>query len=68
MRSSDRPAIHIFAGEKVCIHVMMPAQLSSELASMQSFLMASGVVSTGLNTTSYGTDGFLSRLPEIVLE
>ncbi len=48
------PAIHILAGEKVCIQVIRPMQLAVELASRHSSRIASGVVSTGLKTTFTG--------------
>ena len=53
--SSVSPAIHILAGENVCIQVIRPTQASLELASRHSRRMASGVVSTGLKTTFTGT-------------
>ena len=48
------PAIHIFAGEKVCIHAITPMQSAAAFASRQSRRIASGVVSTGLCTTRTG--------------
>ena len=54
LRSADRPPIHIFAGEKVCIHRMRPAQFASWLASRQSARISSGVVSSALKTTFSG--------------
>ncbi len=49
-----RPAIHIFAGEKVCIHVIRPMHSGSLLASKHNARMASGVVTTGLKITCTG--------------
>src|SRR5665213_3611643 len=49
-----RPAIHIFAGENVCIHKISPMQRSELLASRHSPRTSSGVVSTGLKTTLKG--------------
>src|SRR6266487_6892985 len=49
-----KPAIHILAGEKVCIQVLRPTQFFVEIASRHSSRIASGVVSTGLNTTCTG--------------
>ena len=48
------PAIHIFAGENVCIQVIRPMQLAAAFACVQRSRMASGVVSTGLKTTLAG--------------
>src|SRR5689334_8259160 len=48
------PAIHIFAGEKVCIQVIRPMQFRAEFASRHKSRIASGVVNTGLNTTWTG--------------
>src|SRR5512132_1491961 len=53
--SNVRPAIHILAGENVCIHVISPTQFLLELASRHSSRIDSGVVKTGLNTTFAGT-------------
>src|SRR6185503_21362088 len=50
------PAIHILAGEKVCIQVIRPIQYFVEFASKHNSRIASGVVKTGLNTTCTGTD------------
>src|SRR5215207_8184790 len=48
------PAIHILAGEKVCIQVTSPTQVCEEFASKHNSRMASGVVRTGLKTTWTG--------------
>src|ERR1044071_10287860 len=48
------PAIHILAGENVCIHVIRPTQFFAELASRHNSRMASAVVSTGLKITCVG--------------
>ena len=58
----------IIAGEKVCIQVISPAQDSSEFASIQSLVIASGVVSTGLNTTLQGRFELLLKKSEISFE
>ncbi len=49
-----RPAIHILAGEKVCIHTMTPTQLSEEDASWHSRRIESASVSTGFHTIRTG--------------
>ena len=64
-RSSDRPPIHILAGEKVCIQVISPAQAGSALAARQRSRMASGPVSTGLKTTGRGSAGSAPSPPAI---
>src|SRR5262245_10723112 len=53
--SKLKPAIHILAGEKVCIHVTNPTQFFVEFASRHNSRTASGVVNTGLNMTFTGT-------------
>src|SRR3954452_1465384 len=52
--STSRPAIHILAGENVCIHVTTPTQVSSLVASSNVRRISSGVVTTGFQTTSTG--------------
>src|SRR3954447_26749848 len=52
--STSSPAIHILAGEKVCIQAMTPMQASEVPASRQSRRMASASVSTGFQTTRTG--------------
>src|SRR5215470_5186819 len=52
-----RPAIHIRAGEKVCIHVIRPIQFFVLFASRHKSWMDSLVVSTGLATIFTGTSG-----------
>ena len=52
--SEVNPPIHILAGENVCIQAIRPMQFGAALASRQSERIASGVVSTGLNTTFTG--------------
>ena len=52
--SDVRPAIHIFAGEKVCIQRTRPTQLFATLASARSAVISSGVFTTGLKTTRQG--------------
>ena len=49
-----RPAIHIFAGENVCIQAITPMQASSVRASRQQRRIASAVVSTGCSTIRTG--------------
>src|ERR1043166_8441545 len=49
-----KPPSHIFAGEKVCIQATIPTQLLDAFASMQSCVIASGVVSTGFEITRRG--------------
>ena len=44
------PAIHILAGEKVCIHTTTPAQVSDALASRHIRRMESESVRTGFHT------------------
>ena len=61
--SALRPRIHIFAGEKVCIQTMRPAQFSSESACMQSFAISSGVVRSALNTILSGNFGESAKPP-----
>jgi len=53
------------AGEKVCIHAIKPMQLAEALASRHSARMASGVVTTGLNTTLTGMLAASFRAPAI---
>ncbi len=50
-----RPLIHIFDGEKVCIHSTRPAQRASLPAAARSELISSGVVTMGLHTTLMGS-------------
>ena len=52
--SDVRPAIHIFAGEKVCIQRTRPTQLFATLASARRAVISSGVFTTGLKTTRQG--------------
>ena len=59
---ADRPPIHIFAGENVCIQVMTPTQSSSAFASRHARRMASGVVSTGRPVTWTGIASEPERL------
>jgi len=56
-----RPRIHIFDGEKVCIHRIRPAQLASEFASRQRRAISSGVVSSALKTVFSGSFFDLAR-------
>ena len=68
LRSAERPPIHIFEGEKVCIHRMRPAQFASWFASRQSARISSGVVSSALNTTCNGMRFEASRASAILVE
>ena len=61
LRRSVRPAIHILAGEKVCIHAITPMQPSAASASSRTFEIASGVVTTAFTTTLTGISGASSR-------
>ena len=54
--SSCRPAIHIFAGLNVCIHVIRPTHAGSAFASAASCRIPSEPVSTGLATMRTGID------------
>src|SRR5215213_3801757 len=54
LRSKLNPAIHILAGEKVCIQVTSPTQFLVEFASRHNSRIASGVVRTGLKTICTG--------------
>ena len=56
-RSASRPGIHILAGENVCIQATTPMQASAAVASRHTRRMASGVVTTGFQTTRTGTSG-----------
>src|SRR5690606_28491379 len=50
----ERPEIHIFAGEKVCIQVNNPMQSGLLFASLHSPKISSGVVTTPLKTRTRG--------------
>ena len=67
-RSLFSPDIHIFAGEKVCIQAISPAQSGELPASRQTEVMASEVVSTGLKTTLAAIIPELSRAPAMASE
>ena len=54
VRSASRPAIHILAGENVCIHAITPMTESSALASSAARRIASESVRTGFQTTFAG--------------
>jgi hypothetical protein len=54
LRSVLRPAIHIRAGEKVCIQVITPTQSSSELASFRAWRIESESVSGSRSSTGNG--------------
>ena len=49
-----RPAIHIFAGENVCIQAMTPTHASVEFASRHVARIASAFFTTGFQTTRTG--------------
>ncbi len=51
LASSLSPAIHILAGEKVCIQVITPTHSSLELASRQARRIESALVRTGFQIT-----------------
>jgi hypothetical protein len=53
--SAVRPAIHILAGENVCIQTITPMHFGFAEASKQMALMLSGVVSTGFQVALIGT-------------
>ena len=55
VRSASSPAIHIRAGEKVCIHAITPTHAGVALASSAIWWIASELVSTGFHTTRTGT-------------
>src|SRR5215203_6853797 len=48
------PLIHILAGEKVCIHVIIPIQFFTVLASWKIAKISSGDFTVGLKTTFTG--------------
>ena len=50
--------IHIFAGEKVCIHTIIPTQFSSWFASRAIAEISSKVVPVGFSTTFSGKPAF----------
>ena len=49
------PAIHIFAGEKVCIQTITPIHFGLAEASKQIALILSGVVRTGFQVALIGS-------------
>ena len=51
LRSASRSAIHILAGENVCIQATTPMHWSDAVASRQARRIASAVVSTGRQTS-----------------
>jgi len=61
LRRLPRPAIHIRAGEKVCIQATTPMQSGAASASRRRPSMASGVVTTCFGTIRTGMDGAASR-------
>src|SRR5512133_3205045 len=63
-----KPAIHILAGENVCIQQTRPIQASEVLAALQTARISSGVVTTGLKTTLTGISVEASRFSTIFLE
>ncbi len=65
LRSASSPAIHIFAGENVCIHAISPMHASSAVASRHSRLMADASVSTGFHTTRTTMSGAASSASAI---
>ena len=59
--SALSPGIHIFAGEKVCIHAITPTHDSAAFASSATRRIASGLVATSRHTTRTGTSSCASR-------
>jgi hypothetical protein len=55
--SALRPAIHILAGLKVCIHAIRPITRSSSLARRTILRIESESASTGFHTIRTGTEG-----------
>jgi hypothetical protein len=68
LSSAFRPAIHILAGEKVCIQSTRPTHARDALASVTRPSTSSGVFTTGLKTTRQGMRGERSRASAIVRE
>src|SRR5215472_332209 len=66
--SDRRPAIHIRAGENVCIQAISPMQLRELLASQHKRSMDSPVVTTGLATIFTGIDGDADSAAPMVRE
>ncbi len=52
--NASRPAIHILAGEKVCIQAISPMHCGSTFAAVTTRWMATGSVSTGFHSTGAG--------------
>src|ERR1035437_7871886 len=59
--SAARPAIHIFAGEKVCIHAITPMHVSAAFASSAVRRIEPGLAATSLCTTRTGMHSCASR-------
>ncbi len=59
--SALSPAIHIFAGEKVCIHAITPTHASAAFASSATRRIESGLVATSVHTTRTGISACASR-------
>ena len=53
--SASRPAIHILAGEKVCIQAIRPTHAGELLASSTRWWIDPESMSTGFQTTSTGS-------------
>ncbi len=53
---TSSPAIHIFAGENVCIQTISPTQVGDALASWHRARMLAESVTTGFATTRTGTE------------
>ena len=66
--SAVSPAIHIFAGLKVCIHTIIPTTAGSALASNAARRIAAESVSTGFHTTVTGMPAELARTRAICRE
>jgi hypothetical protein len=63
--SAVSPAIHILAGENVCIQAMTPTQLGEAVAARQSSWIDSEVVTTGFGTTRTEIAADASSAPAI---
>ena len=63
LRSADSPAIHIFAGENVCIQITSPTHESAAFASRQTRRIDSGDRTTPRSRTRTGTSSAPSSAP-----
>ena len=55
LANASRPRIHIFAGEKVCIHAMTPTQLGSAFAASITSRIDSASRRTAFHVTATGS-------------